>query len=800
MNNGTGYFRDATDEYGLNKNIGRSECSILGDINNDGYLDYFSTDFVGSNHLYINKEGAKFIDETNFAHLKSNGTSISAAFGDINNDGFLDLYVGNWANENKMYLNNGDGTFRDFTSESGTGDGIFKETNSVLFADFNNDGNLDLFIGNRAGNDKLFINDGKGHFTDISKECGIDSTLWTYGAAFGNFNNDGWIDLFIAYLGGIKIYKNLGIVNVKLKFKDFTNQYIQPVPSLNGYNTSVVTFDVGRDGDIDVFSGQYAGVGHFYKNLLNDGRTRSNYIEVKIAGSESNRSGVGTKIKLFRNHKLIGYREVNAGNGYASSSSKIQHFGLPSVKGNYTLEVFFPASKILKKIKVASNSFIIVHEHEGFVEGYYLLKKNILRYIFSNEFIFEIIKFIFLVIIVSLFVTYFGKKIKFLLGTETYKKIFHRQKILIVLNSAVIYIFVLLLIIISKSVFFNPVAYINNSHNIFMNDLIPYIVTFLFLFFTLKTKYDNRLKRISSSFLLENLFLSLKKFDHGEGMLMNINRLSLLIQNIGYTQKSSNVKENPVFKRLELAIEEFKTTVYPELIKISIILKDIEFIFKQNFKKNKLRFSALLLRYTKDLKNSLGKYFELYNQISARKDLSRKKTEILDNIQNLKNIVYNLSSETNKQFGCNVNDTINSVITKFNYNYGKTLQIGFNNYNGNITALIPSNELSEVVTTIFLNSVEEFDLLNKKDKLLNVTCSKNNTSVIILIEDNGRGVSENLRNKIFEEGFSTKDKGHGFGLLFSKKCIEKFGGKIYCEKSELGGTKFVIELIRVHPL
>ncbi|MCL4539816.1 MAG: VCBS repeat-containing protein, partial [Bacteroidetes bacterium] len=193
-----------TNESGLNTDLMRTEGITLADVNNDGYLDLFATSFVGSDRLFVNEGGGRFKDVTKQCGVASKGKSITAVFGDLNGDGYPDIYVGRWNADNSLYLNNGDGTFRDITSESGAGCGELHETNSVLLADFNNDGKLDIFVGNREGGNKLFLNDGNGHFKDVSKESGLADTMYTYGSAFGDFEDDGRLDLIVAGLTTVK--------------------------------------------------------------------------------------------------------------------------------------------------------------------------------------------------------------------------------------------------------------------------------------------------------------------------------------------------------------------------------------------------------------------------------------------------------------------------------------------------------------------------------------------------------------------------------------------------------------------
>lgn len=504
-NNGSGYFRDATDDFDLNKDIGRSEGAVLADVNNDGYLDIFTTSFLKSNSLFVNDKGVKFFDATKKANLNSSGASICAAFADINNDGYPDLYVGNWMRSNKLYLNNGNGTYKDITALSGTGLGDFHKTNSVMFADFNNDGLLDLFVGNRGTPNKLFLNLGGCRFKDVSAEVGLTDTLYSYGAAFGDFDNDGYLDLFVNYLGGIKIYKNMmGLNSGKLYFKDMTESYTGDRIEFKGYNTAAVTLDYDNDGDIDIFNAQYEGKSMLLKNLLNNSSgDKSNFLEVKLTGSESNRDAIGAKLKLFRNDTLIAYREVESGDGYASSSSKIQHFGISDGKANYKLQVIFPKSGIIKNIVVQPGTFITVHEHDGTVEDYYFAKEKFIKYLFGKQFLDDIVLLAILIVLIVIIIN-LKPFAAIIIKNEKRKKL--KTALSIVLFFAVIFFLSKFIFTYTQSFYLKTYYYISNTRNIFLEDILPYIVTISVLMITLRIKRSRSMSSFNAKTIIQNLF------------------------------------------------------------------------------------------------------------------------------------------------------------------------------------------------------------------------------------------------------------------------------------------------------
>ncbi len=319
---GSGYFRDGTSESGLDVEMDRSEFLVGGDVNNDGYLDLFMTSFFGTNRLFVNRGDGTFRERTAEAGLKSAGRTTTAVFGDVNGDGWLDLYVANAVSGHTLYMNNGDGTFRNATQESGLAEPLPKLINSSLFADFNNDGTLDLLVGTRGDGLRLYLNDGKGHFKDVSRESGLVFPVATYGIVFGDFNNDGLLDIFVSFLGGVRLLLNSGIDKQGIPhFRDATSMIESPIQQIaQGYNTGLATFDELHNGDLDIVAGQYGGDTYKLENILNDNPNRApHFLTVEVVGIKTNRDAVGAKLSLFHNDTLVGYREVCDGYGYLST-------------------------------------------------------------------------------------------------------------------------------------------------------------------------------------------------------------------------------------------------------------------------------------------------------------------------------------------------------------------------------------------------------------------------------------------------------------------------------------------------
>lgn len=217
-NNGDGSFTNVAAAAGLSSTVGATGV-VVGDINNDGFPDLFLSGdggmmgLFGSSQarMYLNQGNGTFTDITVAAGVDEALTPLSAAFADINNDGYLDLFVavcGSLRNEqqheNVLYLNNGDNTFDEIAVSAGVNSPI--GACIAFFSDYNEDGWMDLFVGNcndiqlDAGPVQLFRNNGDNTFTDVGAAAGLGKGLWM-GFAPGDADNDGDIDLFVTNTG-----------------------------------------------------------------------------------------------------------------------------------------------------------------------------------------------------------------------------------------------------------------------------------------------------------------------------------------------------------------------------------------------------------------------------------------------------------------------------------------------------------------------------------------------------------------------------------------------------------------------
>lgn len=378
----------------------RTNACIFGDVDIDGDLDIFITNENGSNRLYLNNGAGIFNEVTSRVGLTSIKGGMGCSFGDIDNDGDLDIFVANWSRKNILYKNllkeKGSLLFKDITNEANVGGEAYTKSNGVVFSDVDNDADLDLFVTNRKTSNRLYINQGNGIFLDeTDKLIGKDS-LESYGAVIEDFDGDGYRDIYLSNVGENIFYKNISN-------KYFKNETIKYGAKISGYSTGSAAGDIDNDGDLDLYVANYVGKSSaILKNKLNN----RNFIKLKVNGIKNNRNGIGAKIYIYEDgqadnlSKLIYFTEIRAGSGYASMNETIKTIQLQNNK-YVTTKIIFPLGgfKVINHIKTGSD--IVISDVSGFKKYLLLLKQRFLRLIFDSHKLFELLKWIFVFLIIG---------------------------------------------------------------------------------------------------------------------------------------------------------------------------------------------------------------------------------------------------------------------------------------------------------------------------------------------------------------------------------------------------------------
>jgi hypothetical protein len=361
-NVGAGVFVDVTKEAGLMDSL-NSNATAWSDYDNDGFVDLYVGCERQANRLYRNKGNGTFEEVAEKAGANSDAGDFckGCTWVDHDNDGYPDLFLNN-ALSGRLLHNNRDGTFSDNSSSMGI-DGP-KSGFSCWTWDYDNDGWLDIFatcfdrsladvvkgiLGQPHGRapNKLYHNlKGKG-FEDVTDLAGLNMVFSCMGSNFGDFDNDGWLDMYLgtgepslATLVPNRMFKNLG----GERFAEITGT------SGTGHlqkGHGVACGDWDRDGDIDLFI-QTGGAteGDRYHNLLFQNPGQANHwLTVKLIGKKTNRAAIGARIKVVTagEKPLTVYRHVSSGSSYGASPLQ-QTLGLAKAERVAVLEIYWPTS------------------------------------------------------------------------------------------------------------------------------------------------------------------------------------------------------------------------------------------------------------------------------------------------------------------------------------------------------------------------------------------------------------------------------------------------------------------------
>ncbi len=442
-------FEDVTDKAG----VGGSGYNIgvaAGDYDNDGHEDLFVTGVKG-NTLFRNRGDGTFEDVTHAAGLESHDWAVAAAWVDYDNDGRLDLFVVNYVRwdpatelfcgdvgrgirtychpryyeplSNRLYHNNGDGTFTDVSVAAGIGAHPGKGM-GIAIADYDHDGWMDIFVANDTVPNFLFHNEHNGRFRESALEAGVGlnddgKALSSMGVDFRDLDNDGWEDLVITALSNqtFPVFRNLrgglftdvtyqsrvGVISMPLSgwgmgIFDFDNDGWKDVfvaagdvqnntemlssgksrqqnllmvndgrggfrPTFIGppaQNRGVAFGDFDRDGRVDAVVTRLNAPPLLLRNTMGAG---NHWIALRLVGASSNRDAIGTRV-VMRAGSLMQVNHVTTSVGYASSSELTVHFGLGHAVRADSIHIEWPSGARQTLTNVAADSYLTIRERE----------------------------------------------------------------------------------------------------------------------------------------------------------------------------------------------------------------------------------------------------------------------------------------------------------------------------------------------------------------------------------------------------------------------------------------------------
>jgi hypothetical protein len=372
-NNGNGSFTHMPSSPVITAG-GFCETASWGDYDNDGLVDLYVTRSGGSvasnkNGLYHNDGGNAFTKIVTGAPVTDAFVSRSVNWTDIDIDGDLDLFVTNeGGGHENMYRNDGAGVFTKIT----TGPLVTNAGNTMSssWGDYDNDGDQDVFLANQASSNALFRNDGNFVFTKITADTVSKTNAHSFSSAWSDFDNDGDLDLFVTN-GFYTTQKQLCFLYFNNGNGSFTrvNNTIPATDSTWAYGCAAGDYDNDGFEDLAVATVTFNGVD--LPDLLyhNDGNA-NHWITIKLNGTTTNKSAIGTKVRLkatINGNAVWQYREISAQSAQSSQGDMRAHFGLgnATVIDSVIVEWLSGTDEIFTNI--ATNQFITIVEGQGIV-------------------------------------------------------------------------------------------------------------------------------------------------------------------------------------------------------------------------------------------------------------------------------------------------------------------------------------------------------------------------------------------------------------------------------------------------
>ena len=407
-NRGDGTFEDLSAVSGLGDDARFAVSAAFVDYDRDGWLDLYVANNVNytvanetkcpnpagrrdycppqiyggrPDQLYRNQRNGRFVDVTAKALIGGRfGPALGVSTADFNSDGWIDIFVANDGEDNLLWLNQRDGTFRETALLAGvavTAEGKAEASMGVDAGDWDNDGDEDLIITElTTEGSNLYVNDGAAKFRDLGAASGLGALSLPYtgwGTAWFDYDNDGLLDTFAAngtivanegdkakpfpYDQKKALFRNVG----GARFEDVSEKAGR-VFALSESGRGAAFGDVDNDGDVDIVVGNATGP---VRLLINQIGNRNHWVGLKLVGRDGKRDMLGARVAIGRKNGPTLWRRVRSDGSYASANDPRVLAGLGTSSEPPSLEVHWPGGRIEKWAHVPIDRWTTLREGEG---------------------------------------------------------------------------------------------------------------------------------------------------------------------------------------------------------------------------------------------------------------------------------------------------------------------------------------------------------------------------------------------------------------------------------------------------
>ncbi len=735
------------------KNIDAIDFDQDGDLDIELIYYYGEGPKTGKILLFENKRWGSYFEADTTLYKASRGWNRASIFADFTNSGENDFYLINMWRTNKFLIKKNN-VWTDRTIERFSPIPKF-ETVTGGAIDYDNDGDLDIFLLTDALKLVIYKNNGKGFFKQCLKSIKLPKSNFKFGSKrsmnFGDFNNDGFTDIIITASEPLFSRNFLLINKLGENFIDETDKFKISSP----FADETAVADIDDDGDLDIFGTKY-GENLLWINNLND----SNFLKINLNGSKSNSEGIGAKIFIYEDgfinvpEHLIAFKQIGSENTVPNRQNDLTaHFGLNG-KNKYDIKIQFYGGEIKSFHSVSVGKTLLINERDYLSSIFFSVPRIFYQTINNRTIQIYFLLVLFGFIIVFFEARYAIKKFKW----ETFL-----STGIIITNISLYY---LILFLASRADVF------------YVKFLLPPIILILTLLFTnlIFVRIINYRKSAKSTEeYYDDLLKQIMRFTHGEWALRNLNSLHL------YCSNTQDKYDEDFVKQFEERKNTFLQSTAPAINQILLLNREI------NIKNKTVDIISNNYNYIIENLNSLG-------NLSGEKNIVL--SQISGELVTLIKALADLKKEIFQKFSSNVENVSKNIykaLLPAAKETGIILKIE-NKLSDSKYALIKNYELADILDNNVHNSNKA--LKDKKEiKKITIRLYNKVPHICIDIIDTGCGIPKHKWKEIFEQGFS-ESEGTGFGLHFSQQVLGKYGGRIFVNESVVGeGTIFTIEMI-----